>query len=68
MFFDYRITTALPEKYQTFGLKIGKRDTTTKDNQMRSKKIQVDYPHLKTEGYLSRIVYWDGTDYCEERV
>jgi len=56
LFFDYRIEVAEPRKYQTFR------------PSMKSKKIKVDYPHIITKGYISRIVYWDGLIYRQEKI
>ncbi|PHN02560.1 hypothetical protein CRP01_31795 [Flavilitoribacter nigricans DSM 23189 = NBRC 102662] len=55
LYFDYFIDIESPKSYQTFGL-------------MQSKKVTVNFPHIVTKGYLTRIVYWDGYRYCQERI
>ena len=65
LFFDYSIGRAEPRIYQTFGLI--ELEENVSDLPV-SKKIDVKYPHLLTHGYLSRVVYWDGLKYCQERI
>lgn len=67
LFFDYIIDEAKPRAYQTFGF-IGQEENKNLSSFMKSKKIKVKYPHLITKGYMERIVYWNGTNYCQERI
>lgn len=60
MFFDYLIDESEPKEYRLFGM-----DGL---NGMRSGKILVHTRHIVTKGMLSRIVYWDGSKYCQERI
>lgn len=54
VFPDYLIDISKPSAYQTFGI--------------NSKNINIKHNHLITKGYLRRIVYWDGSKYCQERI
>ncbi|MEZ5044659.1 MAG: hypothetical protein R2828_32485 [Saprospiraceae bacterium] len=67
LFFDYLIDEAKPREYQTFGF-IGQEKNEKLDNSMKSKKIKVKYSHIITKGYLTRVVYWNGEKYCQERI
>lgn len=67
LFFDYSIDVAKPREYQTFGF-IGQEENENLNNSMKSKKIEVKYPHIITKGYLTRVVYWNGVNYCQERI
>ena len=67
LFFDYSIDAAEPKEYQTFGL-IGAQNDNDLDESMKSKKIRIEHKHLITKGYTSRIVYWNGKKYCQEKI
>ncbi len=67
LFSDYFIDVAVPRTYQTVGF-IGQEDSKKWGNVIKSKKIRVHYPHIITKGYLSRIIYWNGVAFCQERI
>ena len=54
LFFDYLIDKAEPRSYRTFGF--------------NSQVINVNTTHLKTKGYLSRVVFWNGKSYQQEEI
>lgn len=64
LFFDYFIEVTAPRNYQTFGL-IGYEGI---EKLPKSKRIEVKYLHVITGGYLTRVLYWDGMKFCQERV
>lgn len=67
LFFDYLIDIAEPGEYQTMGFtKHGKNKVL--DDGMESKRIIIKYTHLITKGYLTRVIYWNGENYCQERI
>ena len=55
---------ANPRGYQTFGF----IDLDDRSDLPKSKKINVKYPHIITKGYNERIIYWDGEQFCQERI
>lgn len=67
LFFDYSIMIAKPRNYNTFGFILEDEDENNQ-NLPISKKIEVKYPHLITDGYLTRVVYWDDMKFCQEWV
>ena len=67
LFFDYSIGAAEPREYQTFGL-VGAKNYSDLDESMKSKQIRVKHKHLITKGYTSRIVYWNGEKFCQEKI
>ncbi len=67
LYFDYLIDVAEPREYQTFGFKGLSKDSALYES-MNSKKVTVNFPHLITRGYLTRIVFWDGLKYCQEKI
>lgn len=67
LYFDYLIDISKPKKYQTFGL-IGFEDDKSLPDSMKSKNVVANFSHVITKGYLTRIVYWDGEKYCQEKI
>lgn len=59
-FFDYSIEITSPKSYQTFGV--------TGVGGKKPQKVNVEYPHVITKGHNSRIVFWNGEKYCQERI
>lgn len=64
LFFDYLIDESLPRSYQKKDLFLEERKGSTTN----SKQINVAYSHIITKGYITRIIYWDGGKYCQEKV
>ena len=67
LFFDYLIDVAKPRSYQTFGY-IGQESNENMNDSMKSKKVEIRLPHIITKGYLTRIVFWDGEKYRQEKI
>lgn len=64
LFFDYSIDKAKPRSYKRKGLFTKAIKMNPSDNM----EIKVGYPHIITRGYETRIVYWDGDKYCQEKI
>jgi len=67
LFFDYMISYAEPAKYRPFGY-IGEGKSSMFPEIARTDLVNAKYPHIATKGYTTRVVYWDGMKYCEEKV
>lgn len=57
LYFDYLIERSDARSYKRFGL-VGSGD----------ENVSIPVPHLVTKGFLTRIIYWNGTSYQQERI
>lgn len=61
LYFDYLIEKADTRSYMRFGLFSA---TATEEE----KRLKMKTPHILTKGFLSRVIYWDGYTYKQERI
>jgi hypothetical protein len=61
LYFDYLIEKSDTSPYSRFGLF---SPTSTEEE----RRLNIQGPHILTKGYLTRVLYWDGHSYKQERI